>query len=50
MSDLRDYTFGDWFRIFIKVIPAYFLASLAITLPFLLPLALLYLLTGSAPR
>ena len=33
MNDLREYGFGDWFRIFLKVIPAYLLAGLIVLLP-----------------
>ena len=33
MSDLREYSFGDWVRLFLKAIPAYILATLIILSP-----------------
>jgi hypothetical protein len=33
MGDLREYSFGDWFRLFLKAVPAYLLAMVVIALP-----------------
>jgi hypothetical protein len=33
MSDLREYSFGDWVHLFLKAIPAYILATLIILSP-----------------
>jgi hypothetical protein len=33
MGDLREYSFGDWFRLFLKAIPAYLLAAAVVAVP-----------------
>jgi len=43
MGDLREYSFGDWVRIFVKVVPAYMLATLLIVGPIAVIGALVWL-------
>jgi hypothetical protein len=41
MGDLREYSFGDWFLIFIRALPAYVLAVLVIALILAVPVGLI---------
>lgn len=47
MADLREYTFGDWFSVFLKAIPAYLIAVLIRTAIPAVILATLYFLAWS---
>src|SRR5262245_46430130 len=40
MGDLREYSFGDWLRLFLKAVPALLLAVVALVLPLALLVAL----------
>jgi hypothetical protein len=46
MSDLRQYSFGDWFLIFLTAIPAYLLAVAVVVLPIAVAAALVRFLMG----
>jgi hypothetical protein len=45
MVDLREYSFGDWFRIFLRMVPALLLATVLIFLPVALIGAVVWLMT-----
>jgi hypothetical protein len=45
MVDLREYTIRDWFRILLRMIPAFLLATVIILLPFALVGALIWFMT-----
>ncbi len=40
MQDLREYSFGDWFSIFLRALPAYLLALMVVALVFAGPVVL----------
>jgi hypothetical protein len=50
MGDLREYSFGDWFRIFLKAVPALLLAIVTIILPVVLVVGLVRFLMPIGPR
>jgi len=50
MSDLREYSFGDWFSLFLKAVPALLCATLIVTLPAVVLLGLVWLLMPIGPR
>jgi hypothetical protein len=45
MVDLRDYSFGDWFRISLRLAPAFLLATVIILLPVAVVGALVWFMT-----
>lgn len=49
MNDLREYTFGDWYRLFRRALPALLLASLLIIAPIIALAALIWFLIPIYP-
>jgi hypothetical protein len=45
MVDLREYSFGDWFRVFLRLVPALLLVTVLILLPIALIGAFAWLMT-----
>jgi hypothetical protein len=39
MQDLREYSFGDWFSIFLRALPAYLLVLMVVALVLVVPVA-----------
>lgn len=50
MNDLRSYSFGDWFHLFLRVVPAFLLAGIVIALPVALLFGLVWLFVPLGPR
>jgi hypothetical protein len=50
MGDLRGYGFGDWFRLFLRAIPALVAAVVVVALPIVLVGAVVYYLMPFGPR
>lgn len=43
MGDLREFSFGDWLKIFFRAVPALLLVQLALTIPIAVLLAMFWL-------
>ena len=50
MTDSREYSFGDWSRLFLRAAPALLLAALLVALPVAVAAGLVWLLVPIGPR
>ena len=50
MGDLREYSFADWFHIFLRAMPALVLATVIFVLPIVIAAALGWFVLPIGPR